>query len=268
MSHPEQPIGIFDSGIGGLTVTHAISQVLPQESIIYFGDTMHLPYGDKSTESIQNYSMRIADFFLQKNCKLILMACYSASSSAYDVLQKEFGNKVTIVNVIDPIIEYLNTHFADKTVGIIGTRRTIESNIFAQKMKAMHSSQLKMLATPLLAPIIEEGYSDHPITDAVLNEYLTRPELKDIQALVLACTHYPLIRARVEKHLKAGIEIIDASQVTALTLKKILEQQGAINLSGNPKHKFYVSDYTETFAKSAQMFFGGSIDLERYPLWD
>ena len=125
-----KPIGVFDSGIGGLTVARAIKKLLPNESLIYFGDTAHLPYGDKSEAAIQAYSIKITDVLLEKNCKAIVVACNSASASAYNLLQEYAGKRVEIVNVIDPMIEFVNKHFRRQTVGVIGTKRTVESKIY------------------------------------------------------------------------------------------------------------------------------------------
>ena len=132
----EQPIGIFDSGVGGLTVAHAIKQILPGESLIYFGDTAHLPYGDKSAESIRYYSQRITEFLLEHNSKVILIACNSASASAFDSLKKEFENKTIIIDVINPVVNYLSTRKFNK-IGVIGTKRTISSGTYEKKIKEL-----------------------------------------------------------------------------------------------------------------------------------
>src|SRR5687767_15435011 len=126
---PSQPIGIFDSGIGGLTVAHAIKKLLPFENMIYFGDTAHLPYGDKSEAAIQAYSVKIADILLQKGCKVIVIACNSASSAAYELLKEYVRRDIHIINVIDPMVNYVNSHFQDKHVGLIGTKRTVQSGV-------------------------------------------------------------------------------------------------------------------------------------------
>ena len=132
----EQPVGIFDSGIGGLTVAHAIKQMMPLENLIYLGDTAHLPYGDKSEAAIQAYSIKIADVLLKKNCKVIVIACNSASSAAYELLKEYVQHAVKVINVIDPMVEWVSQNFHDCTVGLIGTKRTVQSGIYAKKIRA------------------------------------------------------------------------------------------------------------------------------------
>src|SRR5688572_28103728 len=154
---PSQPIGVFDSGIGGLTVAHAIRNHLPNESMIYFGDTAHLPYGEKSEAAIQAYSVKIADVLLKKRCKVIVIACNSASSAAYELLREYVGKNVRIINVIDPMVQLVAESFAGKQVGLIGTKRTVQSGVYVRKINELNKNiKVHSLATPLLAPMIEE----------------------------------------------------------------------------------------------------------------
>ena len=195
------PIGIFDSGIGGLTVAGAIHRLLPDEQLIYFGDTAHLPYGDKSPEAIKSYSLNIGRFLLSQKCKMIVIACNTASSHAYQALVDDIGNYVRVVNVIDPVIEILVKENRHHNVGVIGTKATIQSGIYASKLAAIDPSmKVFSMATPLLAPMIEEGYFDNNISHTVIHEYLSSPKLKDIDSLVLACTHYPLIKKEIDDY--------------------------------------------------------------------
>ena len=158
------PIGIFDSGIGGLTVAHALKKKLPNENIIYFGDTEHLPYGDKSKTAIQSFSKRIVNFLVSKNCKAIVIACNSASSVACDTVEKEAKN-LSVFNVIDPVVKEVVKICADYDIGVIGTKATIQSNIYEYKIKELcKNSKVSSLATPLLAPMIEEGFINEQIT--------------------------------------------------------------------------------------------------------
>ena len=158
------PIGIFDSGIGGLTLAHAITELMPNENIVYFGDTAHLPYGDKSATAIQAYSLKICNFLMEKQCKLILIACNSASAAAYDLVKTYVGTKAIVVNVIDPVIDYLDQNWEGKTIGLIGTKQTVNSGIYATKAEALGKNiHIKSLATPLLAPMIEEGFFNNVI---------------------------------------------------------------------------------------------------------
>lgn len=265
---PSQPIGIFDSGIGGLTVAHALVKNLPKENIIYFGDTAHMPYGDKSTAAIQAYAVKIAHMLLQQECKLILIACNSASAAAYELVKEYIGSKAIVMNVIDPVIRLLRDKYKSKRIGLIGTRQTVNSHIYKKKVDDTNSGIiLSSYATNLLASAIEE-FGNHSIIDSLLDVYLAQPDLQNIDALVLACTHYPIIKERISHYYKKPVEIIDSSEIVAAAVKKQLEKNNLLNANGNSNKHFYVSDYTESFAENAKLFFGGEISLEHYPLWD
>ena len=189
----ERPIGIFDSGIGGLTVARAIKRLLPREAIVYFGDTAHMPYGDKASAVIQDRSLRISDLFLRKHCKVILMACNSASVAAYDLVCAHVGTRAAVLNVIDPMIDHIGRHFRGQSIGLIGTQQTIRSGIYEKKLRALRVGiMLQPLATPLLVPMIESAFPQ-AIGQEVLHHYLSSPALQPIQALILGCTHYPII---------------------------------------------------------------------------
>jgi glutamate racemase len=263
------PIGIFDSGIGGLTLAHAITELMPQEPIIYFGDTAHLPYGDKSATAIQAYSVKICNLLLEKNCKLILIACNSASAAAYDLVKAYVGTKAIVVNVIDPVIDYLGQQMQSRTLGLIGTKQTVNSGIYARKASALNKNiQMKSLATPLLAPMIEEGFFSKTISEQIIREYLVQPELADIDALILGCTHYPLIKKQIEEFYQGKAQVIDTSQIVAQEIKRILTERKLLNEGKSGSRQFFVSDYTDSFEKSTQLFFGETIKLTQYPIWD
>lgn len=265
---PTQPIGIFDSGIGGLTVANALVHHLPKENIIYFGDTAHMPYGDKSTAAIQAYAVKIAHTLLQQECKLILIACNSASAAAYELVKEYVGSKAIVMNVIDPTVRLLKEKYAKKQVGLIGTRQTVNSHIYKKKLDdADVKIALFSYATNLLASAIEE-FGNHKVIDSLLDVYLSQPDLQNIDALVLACTHYPVIKERIAQYYKKPIEIIDSSDIVAAAVKKQLSENNLLNANGESNKHFYVSDYTESFANNAKLFFGNNITLEHYPLWD
>ncbi|MFN5168435.1 MAG: glutamate racemase [Cyclobacteriaceae bacterium] len=263
------PIGIFDSGIGGLTVAHAIANRLPCERLIYFGDTAHLPYGDKSEAAIQAYSIRIADVLLQKNCKVIVIACNSASSAAYELLKEYVRHQAKVINVIDPMVEWVASHYAGKKVGLIGTKRTVLSNVYQRKLEERNSKvDLHALATPLLAPMIEEGFSNSRISHDLIEQYLGDATLENIRALVLACTHYPLIKPELEQYFGNKVDILDSSEVVAQALDNYLTQHELKCTGGGiPAHEFLVSDYTDSFEASTRIFFGEQVHLTRHPLW-
>jgi glutamate racemase len=263
----KQPIGIFDSGVGGLTVAHAIKQILPGESLIYFGDTAHLPYGDKSEESIRYYSHRITEFLLEHNSKVVLVACNSASASAFDTLKKEFREKTILIDVIDPVVDYLSTK-KFRRIGVIGTKRTISSGTYEKKiMEKSPATTVVSLATPLLVPMIEEGFIFDDISNAIIRSYLSNEALTDIQALILGCTHYPIIKNQISKIFNFNIEVVDSARIVSMVLRDVLEKNNLLNDSGIVKDKFFISDYTAYFEKIARMFFEGELNLKKADIW-
>lgn len=262
-----QPIGIFDSGIGGLTVAHALVRELPNENIIYFGDTAHLPYGDKSAASIQAYAIKIAHMLLQQQCKLILIACHTASAVAFELMREYVASKAIVMNVIDPLIHVLHKDYLHKRIGLIGTKQTVNSNIYKKKIDHLNAKiSVNAHATNLLASAIEE-FGNHPIIDGLLDEYLSHPNLQNIDALILACTHYPIIKNRISARYPS-LEVIDPSDIVAQAVKQRLIEDNLINTAGTGSKQFFVSDYTESFASGAKLFFNEDINLEHYPLWD
>jgi glutamate racemase len=265
----ESPIGIFDSGTGGLTVANAIKNLLPHEHMVYFGDTAHFPYGDKSEAAIQAYSIKIADVLLRKGCKVIVIACNSASSAAYELLKEYVRRDAHIINVIDPMVELLNKKYEGRTVGLIGTKRTIQSGIYSKKTEELKKNiTLKLLATPLLAPMIEEGFFNNQISHEIIAQYLADVSLEKIEALILACTHYPLIKKEISDFYQNQIPILDSGEVVAQALKAYLQLHGLVSNAANPERHFYVSDFTDAFEASTRLFFHEKVHLERHALWN
>ena len=268
----DQPIGIFDSGIGGLTVAKAVKEVLPNESIIYFGDTAHLPYGDKSTAAIQAYSVRIAEMLLKRNCKIILIACNSASAAAYELVTEYIGKRAKVFDVINPTIDFIRENHYDDEVGLIGTKQTVSSGVYARKIKALNQGiTFRGLATPLLVPMIEEGIFDDHISQEIIAKYLNDPELSSIKSLILGCTHYPIIKSSISRHFELQhiqVEIIDSAETVAYALRGFLEYNQLLNKKGNPTYEFLVSDFTKGFELTTKTFFGMEVHLDRIPIWD
>ena len=263
----KQPIGLFDSGVGGLTVAQAIKQVLPGESLIYFGDTAHLPYGDKSAEAIKNYSRKITEFLLDQGAKVVLVACNTASASAYDTLKEEYGSRTILIDVIDPVVDYLGTRNYSN-VGVIGTKRTISSGTYENKIRIKSpGTRVVSLATPLLVPMIEEGFIFDDISNAIIRAYLSDASLEEIQALILGCTHYPIIRNQISKIFNFNIEVIDSGKSVSVLLRDLLDKNNLLNDSGKVRDQFYISDYTTYFEKIARMFFEGEINLKKADIW-
>ena len=256
-------IGIFDSGIGGLTVGNQISNLMPNERIVYFGDTKHLPYGDKSPEAIIRFSKDITTFLLEQNCKMVVIACNTASAIAFNAVEKLCKDKALAVNVIDPVVEF-TCRAETQSVGIIGTKNTILSNVYATKIKAQNSKlTTKSLATPLLVPMIEEGFYQNKISNTILSNYLEKEDLLNIDHLILGCTHYPLIEEEIKEYYKGTVEIINSAKIVSKYIKKKLSDCNLLsNSQSSQTHNFHVSDYTDSFEQSAQYFFGERINLK------
>ncbi|MGK7392054.1 MAG: glutamate racemase [Candidatus Cyclobacteriaceae bacterium M2_1C_046] len=269
MKASDRPIGIFDSGIGGLTVAHAIKDKLPHERIIYFGDTAHLPYGDKSEAAIQAYSIKITDILLKKGCKVIVIACNSASSAAYELLKEYAGSRAKIINVIDPMVDLVCRKYPDSVIGLIGTKRTVASNVYASKIEQHnYNITLHSMATPLLVPMIEEGFYNNTISSEIIAKYLSDKSFSSISALILGCTHYPLIRSQINTYFQNKIQLLDSAEVVANYLVKHLTDSKLLGQHSDPEDEFLVSDYTSSFEASAKLFFKEKVRLTKYPLWN
>jgi glutamate racemase len=262
-----QAIGFFDSGIGGLTVAKAVVSRLPNEQIIYFGDTAHMPYGDRSPDSIRYYCLRIVKFLRDRGCKMVVIACNTASSVAYQVLNDFYKDEMIFVNVVDPLVAHVASSTYQK-VGVIATKVTINSRIYEQKItERKPEMEVRSLATPLLAPMIESGYIDDKISHTIVENYLSQPELHGIEALLLACTHYPLIRPQIEAYFTPKIAILDSTDVVAEAVYQKLKAAKLLAPKRKPTHHFYVSEHTQAFEDTAKLFYGGQINLEHNAIW-
>lgn len=262
-----QSIGIFDSGIGGLTVANAISSLLPNEHIVYFGDSEHMPYGEKSPELIQEFAVKITNYLIEeKNCKAVVIACNTASAVAYNHLKKVYEGRVPIINVIDPMIELVVANPFEK-VGIIATRGTADSRVYQDKLDRRAPNQkYAVLATPLLASMIEENFIHDEISSTIIAKYLSDPILNDIDALVLACTHYPLIAEDISEFYHHKVKLLLSGPVVADKLKNILEKENMLSVKRNSENEYIVSDLAKNFEKSAEKFFGTKINLKEVKL--
>lgn len=261
--HPSQPIGIFDSGVGGLTVARAIKKMLPSENFIYYGDTKHLPYGEKSREAIAGYSSRITEFLLKKNCKAIVIACNSATANALEEVKDIAALRVPVIDVISPVAEKVAFEL-HSSVGVIATKATVSSGIYRKAIRR-HNKHIKVeeLATPLLVPAIEEGLTNHPISQAIVYHYLSNKKFSDIETLILGCTHYPLVLEEIRKYYGSRVRIIDSPTIVANQLKQILSDQNLLNRQKDtPEYHFYVSDITKNFSRIARNIFGKNLRLE------
>jgi glutamate racemase len=269
MGKKNNPIGIFDSGVGGLTVAHALHSLLPREQMIYFGDTLHLPYGDKSRETIISYSLGITDFLLLQDCKVILIACNSASSNAWEEVREHVGDRALVMNVIDPVVEQV---CADRnvvrTVGVIGTKATIDSGTYEKRiLECAPHLEVSSMATPLFVPMIEEGFVFDDISNAIIRSYLSRKELEEIDTLILGCTHYPIIRNQISRFFNFEVNVMDTAMIVAGKVRELLARNDLVAAERTGPDRFLVSDQTPYFGVIAGMFFSEPINLEKKNIW-
>ncbi len=262
--NPHAPIGIFDSGMGGLTVMQAIKKCMPNEKAIYFGDTAHLPYGDKSKETLIKYSLNIVDFFLEQKAKAIVVACNSATSNAWDEIVERVGDKALVFNVIDPVINKVAFEL-HSNLGVIATQATTNSKFYNKKLRKLNRHiKISPLATPLLVPIIEEGLAKSDIAKVTIEHYLNNKTLRNIDSLILGCTHYPIIYNQVNAFYQGKVNIINSPLIVANDIKYQLDKNSLLNPdTSTTEDLFYVSDFTKNFEHMAKNFFGKKIKLEQ-----
>jgi glutamate racemase len=258
-------IGIFDSGVGGMTVARAVETLLPEFQLIYFGDLARTPYGSKSPETIAGYSIDNTEFLLNHGAKAIIIACNSAASIASDILRQKFD--VPIFEVITPAVDRAVSTTVSGNIGVIGTRATIRSNIYDLKIK-QKAPQFRIYSQscPLLVPLVEEGWLDSRETKMILRKYLAPLKQKNIDTLVLGCTHYPLLKDLIQHRMgRNKIRLIDSSIEVALTLKTHLEETPALRnlLSRGNDNRYFVSDITQAAINTAEKIFGRHIVLEK-----
>ena len=249
-----RPIGVFDSGVGGLTVAREIMRQLPRERIVYFGDTARVPYGSKSKETILRYSRQIIHFLESKNVKAIVVACNTASAYALEELRPEM--KIPIIGVVKPGAKVAAQATRNGKIGVIGTEGTVASQIYTEMIQRHNPGAIVVgKACPLFVPLVEEGWLKDPITIEVARRYLASFWETGIDTLILGCTHYPLLRSVVRDIMGAGVELVNPAYETAQGLKRLLGECGIANdgaqLEGAPMYQFYVSDAAEKFKNFA-----------------
>ncbi len=253
------PIGIFDSGIGGLTVAKAVAKALPTEDIIYFGDTARVPYGIKSEETVREYALQITDFLLSKGVKMILIACNTVSASAKNEIKEKTGS-LPVLDVITSGTEMALKQTPNNHIGVIGTLATVNSKAYEKSIHAINSEiKVTQQACPLLVPLAEEGWIDNEVATKTLENYLSVFDKSDINSLILGCTHYPLFKKAIPSVLKSqNIKIIDSADSIALTAKNTLSTLELLNSKGGD-FQCFVSDRPQRFQELAERFLGRKI---------
>ena len=254
------PVGIFDSGMGGLTVMKAVMQMLPDEDIIYFGDTARVPYGTKSPASIIKFSRQNAEVLTGRGVKAIVVACNSSSSYALDVLRKEFS--VPVIGVIEPGVRRALKMTRNQRVGVIATRATAASRKYRDSLKALNPVvSVIQQACPLFVPLVEEGWYSRDVTEQVAHEYLRPLVRRGIDTLILGCTHYPLLKTVLRRVMGKDVRLVDSAREVSRGLAAELERQGlkAAARQRAARHEFLVSDEPEQFQRLAKRFLGREI---------
>jgi glutamate racemase len=259
----QKPIGVFDSGIGGLTVVRALTQSFPHENIVYFGDTARVPYGSKSPQVVREYAAQDIDFLLGNDVKMVVVACNTVSAVALDVVQKR--SRMPVVGVIVPGAEAAVAATRKKRVGIIGTRATVNSKAYSNAIRQLDPGvQVFPQACPLFVALAEEGWSDHQATDLVAREYIFPLTLEKIDTLILGCTHYPVLRRAIAAAAGDGVTLIDSGAATAAEVGRVLDEHGLRNQSTQkPNLRFFVSDIPTKFTEVGERFMGQRMGLIR-----
>lgn len=260
MTDCQRPIGVFDSGIGGLTVMKEIFGKLPHENTIYLGDTARVPYGSRSPETVMRYSFENTRFLSSKDVKILVIACNTASSVSLSAVRNNFS--VPVVGVIEPGAKAAAAATRKKRIGVIGTEATVRSSAYTRAIQAIDPAiDVFGIPCPLFVPLVEEGWTDGQITEMVADRYLAGMREKDIDTLVLGCTHYPLLKQVLSKLMGNGVTLIDSAIETAAEISTILAAQGLLNEAGNPvRHEFYVTDSPQKFLSVGERFLGRTIE--------
>ncbi len=256
----KRPVGIFDSGIGGLTVFKEIRRVLPNENLIYIGDTARVPYGTKSKEAITRYSFENVEFLMQKDVKAIVVACNTASSIALEKLNEAY-NSLPIVGVINPAVEGLITLDNVKKVGIIGTRATIDSGVYQAKIQKRLSVEVFAESCPLFVPLVEDGLLSNSFVLGIVEHYLSNMKAEKIDTLILACTHYPLLKSVLNYFFEGKVTIVDSAFFAAREIKRVLLNSNLLNSEKLPGNDvFFVTDSADSFKRVGEFFLEKQMD--------
>ena len=252
------PIGVFDSGIGGLTVLRELINHLPGESFVYFGDTARVPYGTKSAETVQRFSRENVRLLLERGVKSVVVACNTASSAALPMLQKEFS--VPVVGVIEPGVRAAVKASATGRIGVIGTAGTIRSGAYQEGIKRLRpQADVIAQSCPLFVPLVEEGWIDHEVTELVASEYLREFAQRDIDTLVLGCTHYPLLKPVIARVMGPMVKLVDSAVETAREMVRVIARENLSGWTGRGRFSVLLSDTSPSFEEIARRFLGRDI---------
>ena len=259
MTARDLPIGVFDSGIGGLTVMHALMERLPNESMVYFGDTARVPYGPKSPATVVRFSFENVELLTRRGIKAVVVACNTATAHALPALRERFD--LPIVGVVGPGARAAAQATRSGRVGVIGTWGTIGSRAYEKALLSVRPDlEVVSRACPLFVPLAEEGMTDHPVARLIAGEYLAPFRDDRIDTLILGCTHYPLLKPVIAETLGSNVTLIDSAEETARETAALLADHGLARADGRPDYRYLVSDLPEQFLKVGQRFLGGRIE--------
>jgi len=255
----KRPIGVFDSGIGGLTVLRALVDLMPHEDFVYLGDTARLPYGTKSNEVILRYSRENTGFLLAKGIKLLVVACNTSSAVALDQIAGETA--VPVIGVIEPGARAAVKASRAGRIGVIGTEATIASGAYTRTIQRLNPrAEIYTRACPMLVPLVEEGWTDNDIAERTVAFYLESLGASGIDTLLLGCTHYPMLRPVIQRVLGAGVKIVDSATATAATVRAELIRRGLIRRSGSGRRSFFVTETPDRFVRTGRRFMGPEVE--------
>ena len=260
------PLGVFDSGIGGLTVARALFERLPHESVIYFGDTARVPYGPKSPDTVRRYSAEILAYLLRRGVKAVVVACNTSTAHALGYLQAH--SSVPVVGVIEPGARAAVAATKSGTIGVIGTAGTIASGAYERAIKALRpDARVYSQPCPLFVPLVEEGWFEHPAAELIAREYLAPLQRAQVDVLVLGCTHYPLLKPLLARVMGPDVKLVDSAEETATAVSQELDRQNLLSNGGAHDHRFVVSDDEAHFRKVGAVFLGEKLkQVEVVPL--
>lgn len=255
----DSAIGVFDSGIGGLTVLHQIIEALPNESTVYLGDTARAPYGSKSVETVLRYSFENSEFLAEKGVKMIVVACNTSTAIALDRLRHSLT--LPIIGVIEAGVRRAVASTRNKKVGVIGTEATIQSGAYTRALKAADPAiEVYSRACPLFVPLVEEGWTDNAVVEMTVRTYLGSLKQSGIDTLILGCTHYPLLKKTIRKYLGKGVRLVDSAEETAKEVATTLQKSSLAKRAGRTTHGFFVTDAPERFIKVGRRFLGDKVE--------
>jgi len=259
MNNKDSAIGVFDSGIGGLTVLHQIIEALPRENTVYLGDTARSPYGTKSVETVLRYSFENSDFLVEKGVKLLVVACNTSTAIALSRLQAKLA--IPVIGVIEPGVRRAIKSTKNKKIGVIGTEATIQSGAYTRALKAADPSvEVYSRSCPLFVPLVEEGWTDNQVVAMTVKAYLESLKQSGIDALILGCTHYPLLKTCIRKFMGSAVRLVDSAEETAREVAALLKKSALARKAGKGVHSFFVTDAPDRFIKVGRRFLGEKVE--------